>query len=95
MLLCHRLWLSNHRCLPPCADISLELMLISSKFGLDALRDLCLEHIRKQLTPENAIEMLRRAVTLKAEAVRFPTVPRSISLCVFIVSVDLLDFFSF
>jgi hypothetical protein len=48
----------------------LELLLIAGKFGLDALRDMALDHIRRQLTPVNAVEFLRRAVTLKAELVR-------------------------
>jgi hypothetical protein len=52
------------------ADISLELFLIASKFGLDALRDLALDHLRRQLTAANAVDLLRRAVALKAEPVK-------------------------
>jgi len=51
-------------------DISLELLLISTKFGLEALKELTLEHIRKQLSTENAVDMLRKAVQHKAENVK-------------------------
>eukprot|EP00698_Gefionella_okellyi_P009498 TRINITY_DN241_c0_g1_i1.p1 TRINITY_DN241_c0_g1~~TRINITY_DN241_c0_g1_i1.p1 ORF type:complete len:841 (+),score=235.34 TRINITY_DN241_c0_g1_i1:96-2525(+) len=50
--------------------ISLELLLVATKFGLEALRELTMEHIRKQLNTQNAVDMLRKAVQLKSENVK-------------------------
>lgn len=51
-------------------DIALELYLIAGKFGLEVLRDLAYDHIRRVMSVDNAVQLLLLAVQNKAEPVK-------------------------